>query len=82
MDEKPELTEEDKTKLLEAYKQATSLLKKIVKYSAVPGQKHIDLGLAAAQERPVYQKALLTVHQCKYEGLVTEEEFQQQIGLV
>jgi hypothetical protein len=60
---------------------AIDLLKKIVKYSNVPQQKHIDLGLVMADELDLYKKALVTVNVAVDNGDITREELNKQIGI-
>ena len=39
--------------------EAITLLKRAVKYSEVKNQKHIDLSICTADQRPVFQEALI-----------------------
>jgi len=57
-------------------------LRKIVKYSDVKGQKHLDLSLVNANKRPDYQKALVEVNVAVKKGELTEEELKQKLGLI
>ena len=62
--------------------QAISLLKKIVKFSAIEGQKHIDLSVGLAEERIYYQKALMFAQLEVEKGTLTAEELKQRLGLI
>jgi hypothetical protein len=42
-----------------SFDEAVNLLKKYVKFSEVKNQKHIDLSLCTAEDRPLAQKALV-----------------------
>ena len=57
-------------------------LKTIVKYSAVKGQKHIDLSLVNASERMEYEKALAKVNVAVTKGELTEDELKARLGLI
>jgi hypothetical protein len=57
-------------------------LKTIVKYSAVKGQKHIDLSLVNAPERLDYEKALAEVNVAVKKGELTEDELLARLGLI
>ena len=61
--------------------EALSYLKKAIKYSAVPGQKHLDPTLVPVEEREYFHKALMTVQSHIYKGELTKDEFEQKIGL-
>lgn len=61
--------------------EAIALLKKAVKYSAVKNQKHIDLSLCVAQERPQYQKALIIVNLEVEKGTFTKDQLIAKLGL-
>lgn len=62
--------------------EAITLLKKIVKYSAVEGQKHLDLSIALAEDRHFYQKALMLVNLEVEKGSITQDDLKHRLGLV
>jgi hypothetical protein len=62
--------------------EAISLLKQIVKYSAVDGQKHLDLSVAIAEERYLFQKALMLAQTEVEKGTLKAEELKQRLGLI
>lgn len=64
------------------FDEAVELLQKAVKFSAVPGQKHIDLSLVNVTELPRYQKALGIVQQAVKNGDLTEAELHQKLQLI
>lgn len=61
---------------------AIKLLKNIVKESHLPGQKHIDLTLAQADERSRYEKALMITRQEVIKGTLSDEELKARLGLI
>lgn len=61
---------------------AINLLKKIVKYSAVPGQKHLDLTVAVAEERHLFQEALMFLQAEVERGTLTQEDIKHRLGLI
>ncbi|MAF78256.1 MAG: hypothetical protein CME60_08840 [Halobacteriovoraceae bacterium] len=63
------------------FEQAVALLKNAVKYSHIEGQKHIDLTLVDASERPEYQKALALCRAQVAQNLISEEELRDKLGL-
>lgn len=61
--------------------EAITHLKKIVKFSTLEGQKHLDLSVAVASERPLMQKALIIV-KCEVEkGTLTDSELKHRLGI-
>lgn len=58
--------------------EAIELLKKAVKHGANK-EKHIDLALVAADERPKFEKALVVSGLCIKEGKITREEFLRRV---
>lgn len=63
------------------FEQAVALLKNAVKYSHIEGQKHIDLTLVDASERPEYQKALALCRAQVAQNLISEAELRDKLGL-
>lgn len=63
------------------FEEAVTLLKKIVKESAIPGQKHLDLTLAKAEDVGCYEQALVVTNQAMAKGEVTREQLLKQLGL-
>ena len=61
--------------------EAISLLKNAVKYSVVKNQKHLDLTLVSAEERPKYQKALVIVNDEVQKGLITDADLKARLNL-
>ncbi len=61
--------------------EAITCLKKIVKFSTLEGQKHLDLSIAVASERPVMQKALVIAKNEVDKGTITEIELKQRLGI-
>jgi hypothetical protein len=61
--------------------EAISLLKNAVKYSVVKNQKHLDLTLVSAEERPKYQKALVIVNDEVQKGLLTDADLKARLNL-
>ena len=61
--------------------EAVTMLKKAVKYSEVKNQKHIDLSLCIAEERPVYQRALIVANLEVQKGTLTQDELKARLGL-
>ncbi len=60
---------------------AVKLLKNIVKFSAVEGQKHLDLSICIAEERPRYQRALMFLNLEIEKGQLKKEELEEMLGL-
>jgi hypothetical protein len=61
--------------------ESISLLKKAVKFSEVKNQKHIDLSLCIASERPQYQRALMVVNREVEKGTLTRDQLLAKLGL-
>lgn len=61
--------------------EAITLLRKAVKWSEVKNQKHIDLSLCIAQERPTYQRALVIVNTEVEKGTLTQDDLKARLGL-
>ncbi len=64
------------------FDEAITLLKKIVKFSTIEGQKHLDLSVAVAHERASMQKALVLVKTEVEKGTLTDQELKEKLGLV
>jgi len=62
--------------------EAISYLKKGVKFSAVPGQKHIDPTLFSALEKDEYENALKTLNTSIKNGEMTEAQAKERLGLI
>ncbi len=60
---------------------AITLLKKAVKWSEVKGQKHIDLSVCVASERPLMQEALMFAQLEVEKGTLTQDELKIRLGL-
>ncbi len=63
------------------FDEAVLLLKKAVKFSEVKNQKHIDLSLCIASERPLSQKALMIVNLEVEKGTLTHDQLKVKLGL-
>lgn len=61
--------------------EAIVLLKKAVKWSEVKGQKHIDLSVCVAEERPKLQKALIVANTEVEKGTLSQDELKARLGL-
>lgn len=61
--------------------EAIAFLKKYVKFSEVKNQKHIDLSLSLAEDRPVAQKALIVTRSAVEKGELTEDQLKERLGL-
>ncbi len=61
--------------------EAVTLLRKAVKWSEVKNQKHIDLSLCIAEERPTYQRALVIVNTEVEKGTLTQDDLKARLGL-
>ncbi|MDC1174248.1 hypothetical protein OAT67_02560 [Bacteriovoracaceae bacterium] len=64
-----------------SFDEAINILKKIVKNSHIKGQKHLDLSVATAEERPEYEKALMVVKAHVAQGHVTNDQLNEKLGL-
>jgi hypothetical protein len=60
---------------------AINLLKKVVKWSEVKNQKHLDLSICVAEERPLMQKALMITSLEVEKGTLTQDELKTRLGL-
>jgi hypothetical protein len=58
------------------------LLKNAVKYSHLDRQKHIDLSVTMASERPRYEEALMQLRLAVRDGLLSEEDLKKKLGLL
>lgn len=61
--------------------EAITHLKKIVKFSTIEGQKHLDLSVAVANERPTMQKALVVVKSEVDKGTISDLELKARLGI-
>lgn len=61
--------------------EAVELLRRAVKWSEVKNQKHIDLSLCIADERPLYQKAMVIANMEVEKGTLTQDELKARLGL-
>lgn len=61
--------------------EAVELLKKAVKFSEVKNQKHIDLSICVAHERPLFQKALVIANDEVAKGTLTQSELLSRLGI-
>lgn len=61
--------------------ESIALLKKVVKFSEVKDQKHLDFSLCVAEERPTYQMALAICNIEVEKGTLTQDELKARLGL-
>ena len=61
--------------------QAITILKNAVKWSVVKNQKHLDLTLVSAQERPLYQKALVVANLEVEKGTLSQDDLRSRLGI-
>ncbi len=61
--------------------EAIALLRKAVKWSEVKNQKHIDLSVCIAHERPTYQRALVIANTEVEKGTLTQDDLKIRLGL-
>lgn len=61
--------------------EAVNVLKKYVKYSEVKNQKHIDLSLCTAEDRPQAQTALMISNLEVEKGTLTQDQLKTKLGL-
>lgn len=61
--------------------QAITLLRKAVKWSEVKNQKHIDLSVCIAEERPLLQTALVVANMEVEKGTLTQDDLKARLGL-
>ena len=61
--------------------EAIVILRKAVKWSEVKNQKHIDLSVCIAEERPLLQKALVIANVEVEKGTLTQDELKVRLGL-
>ena len=63
------------------FDESIALLKNVVKYSEVKNQKHIDLSVCVAEDRPRYQRALVVVNLEVEKGTLTQDQLKSKLGL-
>jgi hypothetical protein len=61
--------------------QAIDLLKKAVKYTGTIDQKHIDLTVVPAEDRGLYEKALVVGRTAILEGKISKDDFYKRLNL-
>ena len=61
--------------------EAITILRKAVKWSEVKGQKHIDLSICIAEERPLFQAALVVTNTEVEKGTLTQDDLKIRLGL-
>lgn len=61
--------------------EAITILRKAVKWSEVKGQKHIDLSVCIAEERPLFQAALVVTNTEVEKGTLTQDDLKTRLGL-
>ena len=61
--------------------EAIRFLKQTVKFSDVPGQKHLDVTLVQSEERDTFYQAMGIVKKAIHEGDLSESEFSSRVGL-
>ena len=61
--------------------QAITILKNAVKWSEVKNQKHLDLTLVSAQERPLYQTALVVANLEVEKGTLSQDDLKSRLGV-
>lgn len=64
-----------------SFNEAVNLLKKYVKYSEVKNQKHIDLSLCTAEDRPIAQRALIVANVEVEKGTLTQDQLKAKLGI-
>jgi hypothetical protein len=64
-----------------SFDEAVNLLKKTVTFSEVKNQKHIDLSICTAPERPLCQIALVIVNLEVEKGVLTQDQLKTKLGL-
>ena len=61
--------------------EAIVLLRQAVKWSEVKNQKHIDLSVCTASDRPLFQKALIVANLEVEKGTLTQDDLKIRLGL-
>ena len=61
--------------------EAIVLLRQAVKWSEVKNQKHIDLSVCIAEDRPLFQKALIVANLEVEKGTLTQDDLKIRLGL-
>lgn len=62
--------------------ESITLLKDLVKESHIKGQMHLDFTLAPAEKIEEYKIALMTTRNAIQNGIMTENEFKELLGLL
>ncbi|MCB9062565.1 MAG: hypothetical protein H6622_13665 [Halobacteriovoraceae bacterium] len=75
------MSEEVKPEISVQTIEAINLLKKIVKFSNIEKQKHLDLTLANSSERGEFEKALILVNLAVEQGQLSKEELNSKLGI-
>lgn len=60
---------------------ALELIKKLVKNNGTNDARHIDIGLVSAEERPLYEKALIVVKLAIQQGKLSQDDFAARVHL-
>ncbi len=60
---------------------AIELLKRVVKANGTNDNKHIDLNLVSAEEKPLYEEALVVAKLAIIKGKISQDEFMGRIHL-
>lgn len=61
--------------------EAIDLLKKAVKYTGTIDQKHIDLTVVPAEDKPRYEEALKVAMSAIKAGSITRDDFNRRVRL-
>ncbi len=63
-------------------KEAIQVLKDYVKYSCIPGQKHLDFSLVNIDHLPEVQKAMEVAQSAIIRGEMTRDDLLKKVNLV
>ncbi len=61
--------------------EAIELLKKAVKYTGTIDQKHIDLSVVPADQKPVFDQALKVAMSAIKAGIISRDDFNRRVRL-